>query len=164
MAQVWQPTRLTRGQLEERRLFAEPFLWEGKLSSTQLAELCGVGSSAVRNWRRHLRELGSLEATVASGPPRRLTDEQRAEIITLLQASPDLQHYPDQRWTCPRVRAIIGLRFDVWYHVDHLSRLLHAWGFSRQKPVKRPLSKTKRQWSRGLRQVCGITPKVRRAL
>ena len=34
-------------------------------------------------------------------------------------------------------RDLIGLKFDVWYDVDHLSRLLHEWGFSPQKPVKR---------------------------
>lgn len=137
MAQVWQPAKLSRPQLEERRLFAEPYLREGTFSSAQLAELCGVGSSAVRKWRQRLRSQGSLEATVASGPPRRLTDAHLAELIALLQAGPDPDQWPDQRWTCPRIRAVIGLTFDVWYHVDHLSRLLHAWGFSRQKPAKR---------------------------
>ncbi|GGR07583.1 putative transposase [Deinococcus ruber] len=136
MAQVWQPATLSRPQLEERRLFAEPSLREGTLSSAQLAELCGVGSSAVRKWRQRLRSQGSLEATVASGPLRRLTDADLAELIGLLQAGPDPDQYPDQRWTCPCIRAVIGLNFDVWYHVDHLSRLLHAWGFSRQQPVK----------------------------
>lgn len=57
--------------------------------------------------------------------------------MALLQAGPDPHFYPDQRWTCPRVQEVIGVKFDVWYHVDHLSRLLHAWGFSRQKPTKR---------------------------
>ena len=137
MAQVWQPAKLSRPQLEERRLFAEPYIQEGTFSSAQLAELCGVGSSAVRKWRQRLRSQGSLEATVASGPSRRLTDAHLAELIALLQAGPDPALYPDQRWTCPRIRAAIGLTFDVWYHVDHLSRLLHAWGFSRQKPAKR---------------------------
>ncbi|ULH14004.1 IS630 family transposase (plasmid) [Deinococcus sp. KNUC1210] len=137
MAQAWQPAKLTRPQLEERRLFAEPYLREGAFSSAQLAELCGVESSTVRTWRQRLRTQGSLEATVTSGPPGRLTDAHLAELIGLLQAGPDPNQYPDQRWTCPRIRAVIGLKFDVWYHVDHLSRLLHAWGFSRQKPAKR---------------------------
>lgn len=137
MTQVWQPAQLTRSQLEERRLFAEPYLREGTLSSAQLAELCGVASSTVRTWRQRRSEQGSLDATFAAGRPRRLTDEHISDIIILLQAAPDPQRYPDQRWTCPRVREVIGLRFDVWYHVDHLSRLLREWGFSRQKPAKR---------------------------
>nr|WP_202409232.1 IS630 family transposase [Deinococcus xianganensis] len=137
MPQIWRPERLTRPQLEERRLFAEPYIHEDKLSATQLAELCGVGSSTIRKWRQRLRHQGSLEATFASGPPRRLPDEQIADVMALLQAGPDPHLYPDQRWTCPRVREVIGVKFDVWYHVDHLGRLLHAWGFSRQKPTKR---------------------------
>ncbi|THF67936.1 hypothetical protein E7T06_18855 [Deinococcus sp. Arct2-2] len=48
--------------------------------------------------------------------------------MALLQAGPDPHLYPDQRWTCPRAREVIGMKFDVWYHVDHLIRLLHAWG------------------------------------
>ena len=137
MPQVWQPAQLTRSQLEERRLFAEPALREGTFSSAQLAELCGVASSTIRKWRQRLCKHDSLDATLASGRPRRLADVLISDIITLLQAGPDPQRYPDQRWTCPRVREVIGLRLNVWYHVDHLSRLLHEWGFSRQKPVKR---------------------------
>ena len=123
MSQVWQPAQLTRSQLAERRLFAELYLRAGTLSAAQLGELCGVASSTVRTWRQCLCDQGSLDATFACGPPRRLTDEHIAVLIALLQIGPDRQQYPDQRWTCPRVRDVIGLRFDVWYHVDHLSRL-----------------------------------------
>ena len=128
---------LNGGSSQNPTFGAEPYIREGTFSSAQLAELCGVGSSAVRKWRQRLRSQGSLEATVTAGRSRRLTDADLAEVIGLLQAGPDPDQFPDQRWTCPRIRAVIGLKFDVWYHVDHLSRLLHAWGFSRQKPVKR---------------------------
>ncbi|WP_189091387.1 hypothetical protein [Deinococcus ruber] len=119
MAQVWQPATLSRPQLEEGHLFAEPYLQEGTLSSAQLTELCGVGSSAVGTWRQRLRAQGSLEATVTAGRSRRRTDADLAELIGLLQAGPDPAQYPDQRWPYPRIRAVIGLKFDVWYHVDH---------------------------------------------
>ncbi|RJF69551.1 hypothetical protein D3875_20775 [Deinococcus cavernae] len=102
-----------------------------------MGDLCGVSASAVRNWRQRLLTQGSLEASVAPGPRRHLTDEQIAQTIDLLRAGPDPVRYQDHRWTCPRVRELIGLRFDVWYDVDHLSRLLHEWGFSLQRPRKR---------------------------
>lgn len=139
MSQVWQPKRLTRQQQEERRLFAEPLIKAGKLTSTEIGDVCGVSASAVRNWRQRLLAQGSLEATVAPGPSRHLTDEQIVQTIDLLRAGPDPARYADQRWTCPRVRELIGLRFDVWYDVDHLSRLMHEWGFSLQRPGKRAL-------------------------
>lgn len=137
MSPVWQPKRLTRQQQEERRLFAEPLIKQGTLTSTEIGDLCGVSASAVRNWRQRLLTQGSLEASVAPGPRRHLTDEQIAQTIDLLRAGPDPVRYQDHRWTCPRVRELIGLRFDVWYDVDHLSRLLHEWGFSLQRPRKR---------------------------
>ena len=136
MTGSWQPSRWTRGQLEERRLYAQPFLEAGSKTSRELAELTGVSTSTVRSWRKRLRARESLEATRAPGPPSRLCDEQVAEIIEIFQSSPDPQQFPDQRWTCPRMREVIGLRYGVWYDVGHLSRLLHQWGFSPQKPEK----------------------------
>jgi transposase len=142
MSLIWQPSQWTRAQLEERRLFAKPLLEAGELNATQIAELSGVSPSTVRAWRRRLRQQGSLEATRAPGPPRRLTDEQIATIMDVLQTGPDPARFPDQRWTCPRVREVIGLRFNVWYDVDHVSRLLHLWGFSPQKPDKRAMERS----------------------
>jgi transposase len=95
----------------------------------------------VRTWRRRLRLRESLEATRATGRPLHLSDAQVADIMTVLQAGPDVARHPDQRWTCPRVRDVIGERFDVWYDVDHVRRLLHRWGFSPQKPEKRALER-----------------------
>lgn len=141
MSLTWQPSRWTRVQLEERRLYAQPLIEEDQLNATQIAEHTGVSPSTVRAWKRRLRLRGSLEATRASGPPRRLSDVQIAEVMDLLRAGPDPIRYPDQRWTCPRVREVIGLRFDVWYDVDHVSRLLHTWGFSSQKPEKRAIER-----------------------
>ena len=137
METVWKPERFTRKQQEERRLFAQPLIKAGVLTSVQIAQLCGVSDSAVRKWRMRLRNGASLEATIAPGPARHLTDEQLAETIDLLRAGPDPARYHDARWTCPRVCEMIGLKFNVWYDVDHLSRLLHEWGFSPQKPGKR---------------------------
>lgn len=137
MPPAWQPTRWTRDQMEERRLFAEPYLRAGELSSTQIAERCGVSSSAVRRWRQRLRTQGSLEATIAPGRTPRLTDAQIAQIMTILSAGPGPAQAPNARWTCPQVRELIGQTYDVWYDVDHLSRLLRQWGFTPQKPMRR---------------------------
>lgn len=141
MSLLWQPSQWTRTQLEERRLYAQPLIEAGELNATQIAQQTGVSPATVRAWRRRLRLHGSLEATRAAGPPRRLRDEQIAEVMGLLQAGPDPARFPDQRWTCPRVRELIGQRFDVWYDVDHVSRLLHQWGFSPQKPERRALER-----------------------
>ncbi|MGY2895941.1 transposase [Deinococcus sp. UYEF24] len=66
-----------------------------------------------------------------------MTDVQVAELLETLQRGPDLQHFPDGRWTTPRVREVIGLQYGVWYDHDWVGKPLHRWGFSWQKPEKR---------------------------
>ena len=101
MAQVWQPTRLTRQQLEERRLAAQPLLNDPEWSTASIAEHFGVKPGTVRVWRVRLKERGSLEATLSSGRPTRLNDAQVAEIIGVLQEAPDPERFPD--WAAPFV-------------------------------------------------------------
>ena len=57
--------------------------------------------------------------------------------MTILSAGPGPAHAPNARWTCPQVRELIGQTYDVWYDVDHLSRLLRQWGFTPLKPMRR---------------------------
>jgi transposase len=40
-----------------------------------------------------------------------------AELLDTLQLGPDLQRFPDGRWTAVRVREVIGQQYGVWY--DH---------------------------------------------
>ena len=137
MPQVWQPSHLTRQQLEERRLAIQPFLLDQSRTPASLAEEFGVKPGTIRTWRQRLRARGSLEATLTTGRPTRLTDIQVAELLETLQRGPDLERFPDGRWTTPRVREVIGLQYDVWYDHDWVGNLLHRWGFSWQKPEQR---------------------------
>lgn len=137
MPQVWQPSRLTRQQLEERRLAIQPLLLDKTRTPASLAEEFGVKPGTIRTWWRRLQARGSLEATPTPGRPTRLTDAQVAELLETLQRGPDLERYPDGRWTTHRVREVIGLQYDVWYDHDWVGKLLHRWGFSWQKPEKR---------------------------
>ena len=137
MPQVWQPSRLTRQQMEERRLAIQPFLLDQSRTTSSLAEDFGVKPSTIRTWRQRLHARGSLEATLTTGRPTRLTDVQVAELLETLQRGPDLERFPDGRWTTHRVREVIGLQYDVWYDHDWVGKLLHRWGFSWQKPEKR---------------------------
>ena len=110
MPQVWQPSHLTRQQLEERRLAIQPFLLDKSRTPASLAEEFGVKPGTIRTWRRRLQARGSLEATLTTGRPTRLTDAQVAELLETLQRGPDLERFPDGRWTTHRVREVIGLQ------------------------------------------------------
>ena len=137
MLRVWRPSTLSREQLEERRLYAQQLLQDPELTSRVIAETVGVSESTVRTWKQRLRERGSLQATRAAAPERRLNAEQLEQLKDLLQTGPNAVGYPDERWTTSRVREVIGLRFEVWYHVDHVRKVLHQLGFSPQKPEQR---------------------------
>ncbi len=141
MLRVWRPSTLTRAQLEERRLYAQQLLTKGEVSPKAIAEMLGVSESTVRTWKQRLRERGTLQATRAPGPAPRLSPEQRTQLGELLRAGPLAAGYPDARWTTSRVREVIGVRFGVWYHADHVRKLLHQLGFSPQKPEPRALER-----------------------
>ncbi len=139
MTQVWHPRLLTRQQMEERRLAAAPLLTDLTLSSAVLARQFGVAPSAIRAWRQRLQQGDSLEATRSTGRPSFLTDVQVAEVIDMIRAGPDVQRFPDGRWTSVRIRELIGCTYGIWYDHDWIGKLLRRWGFSWQKVEKRPL-------------------------
>lgn len=62
------------------------------LGSNEVAELCDVSPQTVSHWRRRYRELGleGLHDELKSGRPRRIDDEQVAELIRkVLEEKPD---------------------------------------------------------------------------
>ena len=46
-------------------------------------------------------------------------------------------------WTCPRVALLIGKRFRIKYHVDHIGLLLQGMGWSLQIPTRRAVERDK---------------------
>lgn len=132
----WHPSKYTRAQLEERRLAALQTILAGGQSNQQIADHFGVSVHTVYTWKERLKRQGGLEATPATGRPARLTLEQQQTISTLLQEGALMHGFPDPTWTTPRVRELIGHTLGVWYHVDHVRKVLHRLGFSPQKPGK----------------------------
>lgn len=47
--------------------------------------------------------------------------------------------FPTNLWTCPRVAEVIGPRFGVCYHAEHIGRSLHSFGWNLQEPVQRTI-------------------------
>lgn len=141
MTDRWLPSQLTRPQLEERRLHFLQLLEADQHTTQELAEFLGVALSTIRHWKYRLRHQGSdtLRATVTSGRPQALSEEQRDTLKHLLHQGAQVHGFPDATWTTLRVRDVIGRHFNIWHHRDHVRRILHQMGFSRQKPDKRAL-------------------------
>lgn len=112
-----------RQWLEARRLdFAQRMQTEPFDHQSWCAHY-GVSKSTIFRWRtRYLQNgVNGLKATRAGGPPCRLSPLQEADIKSWL--------HRNQVWTPTQVRTHIGQSFGVWYHPDHVYRLLQRWGW-----------------------------------
>lgn len=101
----------------------------------EVAERLGVSRVSVGKWKKAGAE--GVAARPKPPPPRKLSEAQLAELRGLLVAGPIACGFTTDCWTCPRVARLIADRFGVWYHPDHLSRLLRDLGFTPQNPVRR---------------------------
>jgi transposase len=133
---VWQPARLTRAQMEERRLAAARLWRAGKLAQAEIARQVGVSRAAVTQWKQRLEQagLGGLQQRRSSGRPARLTDAQWGQLLTLLQHGAVAAGFETERWTLRRIARVIERTFGVQYHFRSLGRALHARGWSPQRP------------------------------
>ena len=141
MTDRWLPSHLTRAQLEERRLHFLQLIETQTHTTRELAEFLGVSVSTIHTWKHLLRHHGSdaLKATLTTGRVPALSEEQRDALKRLINEGAHVHGFPDSSWTTPRVREVIGRHFGIWHHRDHVRRILHQLGFSRQKPDKRAL-------------------------
>jgi len=73
---------------------------------------------------------------------------QKRRLVALLKKGAVAAGYDSELWTCRRVRDLIGKTEDVWYDFNHVGRILHALGFSVQKPEARARERDERAIAR----------------
>ncbi len=123
---------------EERRKRAWDLKQQGWKQQT-IAQVLGVSAGAVSQWLKRGRE-GGREALRAHPPPGRsprLTAAQRAKIPALLEHGAESFGFRGAVWTARRIAEVFWRTFGVHYHRDHVRRLLHQIGWSRQQPKER---------------------------
>lgn len=135
----WQPTNLTREQMEERRLAGGRLLQKGKLSQSAIAVKLGVSRATVSIWNKQLQEGGlrRLRQRPTPGRPARLTPERCKDLLRRLKRGALASGFETDRWTLPRIQKVIERHFGVTYHVNYLSRLLQKLNWSPQVPLSR---------------------------
>lgn len=124
--------------LEARRRRAMQLL-RANVSLHEVARRIGCAASSVMRWRDALRGGGqrALRVRRAPGRPAKLSAKQRHALVRLLAQGATAHGYRTELWTTARVAELIGRRFGVAYHRDHVGRLLHQLGWSHQKPERR---------------------------
>lgn len=123
---AWRRGRAVLGYIEGTRVIA-------------LAGQLGVTRGAINRWLQWYEAAG-VEALVtrkAPGAPHQLSDEQREELVAIIEAGPQATGYTSGVWTGPMIGDVIEREFGVRYHNHHVPRLLHQLGFSVQRPRKR---------------------------
>jgi putative transposase len=163
---VWQPTRLTRGQLEERRLAAGRLLRAGKLSQAEIAGAVGVSRASVTRWKQRLERQGmrGLRRRRPVGRASHLTAAQWRQLARLLERGALAAGFETERWTLRRIAAVIERRFGVRYHFRSLGRALRARGWSPQRPLPQAKERDehlvaawlRRDWPRIKRGLCDL--------
>ena len=132
--------------LEARRRRAAALLERG-LGIREVARQVGSSPSSVKRWKGVI-ETGEKEALAAKphpGRPSRLSPKQREELLELLLEGPLAHGYASQLWTLPRIAKLIEAHFGVKYHPAHVWKILHACGWSCQKPQRRGKERNEEQ-------------------
>lgn len=135
----WQPSHLTAGQKEERRLAAARLFRAGRLKPSEIAQRLGVSRAAVSQWRRAWRTGGDprLKARSTGHRPARLTAAEWRGLGRILDRGAVASGFETEQWTLKRIAHVIERAFGVSYHYRYLERPLKAQGYSMQRPASR---------------------------
>lgn len=125
-------------QLEQRRIKAITLLKQG-LRPVDVSKQVGVDRRSVRRWNASFRKTGNsaLKAKPTPGRPHKLAARSKKKLEHILLSGARNAGYPTDLWTCPRIADTIYRTFKIHYHAAHVSRILHAMGWSPQKPERR---------------------------
>ena len=140
---AWQPKKLTRKQMAERRAEGVRLLQAGEMSQAQIARHLGVSEATISKWKKVLEQKGpaGLQARKASGRPPKLSATDKRQLVEKLEQGALVAGFATEQWTQARVQKVIEQEFGVHYHRDYISRLLHGLGWSVQKMDPRAIER-----------------------
>lgn len=124
-----------------------------KKSISEIAEILHVHRSSVHTWVTLWNEHGvvSLYEGHRSGRPRQLNDNDKERLADIVESGPVAYGLNTGVWTSPVIAMIIEDEFGVSYHPGHVRKLLHALGFSVQRPTTKLVQadpKRRNKWVR----------------
>jgi transposase len=109
----WRRGRAVLGYMEGRRV-------------VELAKEADVTRGSVNRWLQRYEADGTdgLLTNVPAGPDRKLTEEQCAELVKVIEDGPQEAGYTSGVWTGPMIGDLIEERFGVRYHNHQASVVL----------------------------------------
>src|SRR5438552_10376343 len=124
---------------EQVRLLAVLRLADG-WSQQEVAEFLGVSGRSVRRWRKHLRDEGvsGLSTKPRCGRPPKLDAMQAGQVRSWLDRSARDFGFATERWTAPRVAALVEERLGVRFNARYVNDWLGRRGVTPQMPQRQP--------------------------
>ena len=115
---------------QARRLLAIAAAYEGQ-DRAAAAKIGAMDRQRLRDWvhRFNAEGPGGLIDRKPAGAARRLTPEQEAELVALIEAGPDFERDGIVRWRCVDLQQLILTRWHVAYHERTIGKLLRRLGF-----------------------------------
>lgn len=116
-----------------RRMLALAMVLEGADRRTA-SEACGMDRQTLRDWVHRYNDEGLDGLSDRRGPvgPRaRLSAEQKAQLVRIVEAGPDLATDGVVRWRRVDLQRVIRERFGVEMHERTVGKQLAALGFRR---------------------------------
>jgi transposase len=115
-----------------RRMLALALVLDGVDRKTA-AQTCGMDRQTLRDWVHRYNAEGVCGLTNRSyaGPPRRLSDDDLAELAVLAETGPDPETDGVVRWRRVDLQRVIEERFGVVMHERTVGKQLAALGFVR---------------------------------
>ena len=123
---TWRRAKSVLGYLDGQKVIA-------------LSQALEVTRGSINRWLQWYQAMGAegLRDAERPGPMPRLSEAQKAELATIIEAGPQAAGFTSGMWTGPMIGELIRRRFGVRYHNHHIPRLLGWMGFSVQRPRKR---------------------------
>ena len=121
----------TKNANQSRRLLSLAAVLDG-MNRTEAARIGGMDRQTLRDWVHRFNEHGpdGLKDNWSKGKPPRLSAEQQAALVELVETGPDLAAHGVVRWRRVDLQRVVAERFGVVYHQRTIGKLLKALGFS----------------------------------
>jgi transposase len=128
--------------LERRRRRAIALLEQG-LSLSEVARRLHASVGSVYQWRQAWQTGGeaALAPKPVPGRPRKLTDEQRQQVLQLVRQGARAHGFPNELWTLRRIAAMLQVHCGVRYHPAQIWKILRSLGWSCQVPERQPIQR-----------------------
>ena len=116
---------------QSRRLLSLAAVLDG-MNRAEAALIGGMDRQTLRDWVHRFNEAApeGLFDHWAAGRPPRLSQEQKAELVTIVETGPNPEVDGVVRWRRVDLQRVIKDRFGVEYHERHVGTLLKKLGFS----------------------------------